>query len=93
MKIYKKTILRQLFVLEILVFIGVYLFGKDGYRHIREVNAENQKLSCEILVIKNEIEAIEKEVKEWQASDFYREKFARERLQMAKEGDEIYFIK
>jgi hypothetical protein len=32
-------------------------------------------------------------MQEWKSSDFYKEKFARERLQMAKQEDEIYFIK
>lgn len=93
MKIYKKTILKKLFILEIIIFIGVYVFGENGYKNISEVNLENQKLLSEIVVLKNEIKVIEKEIQEWQATDFYKEKFARERLQMAKQGDEIYFIK
>ncbi|EKD23220.1 MAG: hypothetical protein ACD_82C00195G0002 [uncultured bacterium] len=92
-KINKKTVLRQLFILEILIFIGVYFFGNDGYRRISEIDEENQKLCMEVFVLKGEIEKIEKEIQEWQATDFYKEKFARERLQMAKQGDEIYFIK
>lgn len=93
MKIYKKTILKKLFILEIIIFIGVYVFGENGYKNISEVNLENQKLLSEIVVLKNEIKVIEKEIQEWQVTDFYKEKFARERLQMAKQGDEIYFIK
>lgn len=93
MKIYKKAILRYLFVFEILIFIGVYFFGNNGYKRIGEINDENKKLCLEIEDLKGEISVVQKEIQEWQASDFYKEKFARERLQMAKEGDEIYFIK
>jgi hypothetical protein len=52
MKIYKKNILRQLFVLEILLFIGFYFFGKNGCKRIGEIDAENQKLCTEIEALK-----------------------------------------
>ena len=61
-KINKKTVLRQLFILEILIFIGVYFFGNDGYRRISEIDEENQKLCMEVFVLKGEIEKIEKEI-------------------------------
>ena len=93
MKIYKKTVIKQLFVLEIFIFVGLYFFGDNGLKNINKVKQENQKLCVQVLELKDEIKEIELEVKEWQSSDFFKEKYARERLQMAKEGDEIYFIK
>ena len=39
--------------------------------------------------LKNEIAQLEKEMYAWQTDDFYKEKIAREQLQMARKGDEL----
>lgn len=92
MKIYKRTIVRLFFAIEIMVFVGVYLFGGNGVQHLRRLKDENQKLKNEVVHLQIETKLVEQQIASWQADDFYKEKIAREKLQMAKKGDEIYFI-
>jgi hypothetical protein len=42
--------------------------------------------------MKDEIEQLEQEIYAWQTDDFYKEKVAREQLQMARKGDELFYI-
>ena len=92
MKIYKRTIVRLFFAVEVMVFVGVYLFGGNGLQYLRRLQNENQKLKNEIGTLEAEVKVIEQQIVAWQADDFYKEKIAREKLQMARKGDEIYFL-
>jgi len=91
-KIYKRTILRMFFVIEIFIFAGVYFFGGNGFQYLNRLKGENQELYGQILDLKNEIAGLEKGISDWNSNDFYKEKIAREKLQMARKGDQIYFL-
>jgi len=80
------------FVVEVMVFVGVYLFGGNGVQYLRRLKHENQLLKNEIVQLESEVKLIEQQIVAWKADDFYKEKVAREKLQMAKKSDEIYFI-
>ncbi len=54
---------------------------------------ENFLIEAEIDQLKKLIEKLEIGIKEWQKYEFYKEKIAREELQMAREGDYIYYFK
>jgi len=92
LKIYKRTIVRLFFTLEVIVFVGVYLFGGSGLQYLRVLRNENEKLKNEIVKLEADVKSIELQIASWQSDDFYKEKIAREKLQMAKKGDEIYFV-
>jgi len=92
MKIYKKTILRFFFVVEIAIFLGVYFFGGNGLQYLNRLKNENNVIKYKVLALENEICTLEKDIRDWNTSDFYKEKVAREQLQMAKHGDIIYFV-
>lgn len=92
MRLYKKTMVKIFFVIEIIVFIGVYLYGGNGLEHLNRLEYENQKLEYEVVELKNELAALQKDLKDWN-TDFKKEQFARENLQLAKKGDKIYFLK
>ena len=92
MKIYKRTILRLFFAVEIVIFVSVYLFGGNGLQYLTRLKSENNSLYFEIVSLKKDITELEKQIEDWQSNDFYKEKYARERLQMAKKGEMIYFV-
>jgi len=92
MKIYKKTILRFFFVIEITMFLGVYFFGGNGLQYLNRLKNENNVIKYKVLALENEINTLKKDIKDWNMNDFYKEKVAREQLQMAKHGDIIYFV-
>jgi cell division protein FtsB len=79
-------------MVEVMVFIGVYLFGGNGLQYLHRLQNENHKLEHEIIVLQTQVKEIESQIAAWQADDFYKEKIAREKLQMAKKDDQIYFI-
>lgn len=92
MVITKRHMLRVFFMLEILVFVGIYFFSARGLRVLQTMQKENEQIEKQIVNVENEITVLETEVTEWENNAFYKEKIAREELQMAKKGDEVYFL-
>jgi cell division protein FtsB len=92
MRINKKSVLRIFFGVELVVFAGIYISGAQGISTLWHMNQENQQLITEIAVLKNEIGLLDKQLIAWNNHDFYKEKIAREELQMARAHDEVYFI-
>jgi cell division protein FtsB len=90
---FSKSWISRVFLLsEVLIFCSVYFFGVDGRPKVYKLCAENSKLEQEIAVLNKDICAIENEKLIWNADPFYKEKVAREQLQMARKDDEIFFI-
>lgn len=88
-----KSYVSRIFLLgEILVFLGVYFFGVDGLQKLCMLRDENIKLEQEVATLNTEIATLEHEIVAWNTDPFYKEKVAREQLQMAREQDEILFI-
>lgn len=92
MKTFKRTMLRIFFAVEVCVFVGVYLFGPSGLQAMRQLKQENQQLDAEIVQMQQEISDWEQKIALWESDDFYKEKVAREQLQMARVGDEIFYL-
>lgn len=89
-----RSYVSRIFLLgEIFIFLGVYFFGVDGLQKLCVLRDENMKLEQEVVSLNNEIAALEHEIVAWNTDPFYKEKLAREQLQMAREQDEILFIK
>jgi cell division protein FtsB len=88
----KSWISRIFLCCELLIFLSVYFCGVDGRPKVHKLCAENNKLDEEIAVLSKEIAAIENEELAWNTDPFYKEKVAREQLQMACVDDEIFFI-
>jgi cell division protein FtsB len=92
MKTVKQTILRVFFALEMCVFLGLYLFGPSGFQSIIVLERENAELKFEIERLDEQTDQCRQKIAACQADSFYKEKIAREQLQMAREGDEVFLI-
>jgi len=92
MKTFKRTMLRVFFAIEICVFLGVYLFGPGGLQTMVRFEGENRALDEQINELKMEVQLWEHKIALWQSDDFYKEKIAREQLQMARSGDQIFYV-
>lgn len=92
MKTFKKSALRVFFILEVTVFAGVYLFGPNGLQTMVLLEQENGDQDNEIVRLLAEVVSCEHKIAEYKADDFFKEKIAREQLQMARDGDEVYLI-
>lgn len=92
MKLVKRTFLRAFFVIEVVIFIFMYLFGAQGIRVLRQLQRENGALGNEIRQLNEQVEALELKTAAWQADSFYKEKIARERLHMARKNDLVFYV-
>ncbi|TET34105.1 hypothetical protein E3J61_03220 [Candidatus Dependentiae bacterium] len=90
--IQKRTIMRIVFTVEVLLFSWFYYYGMCGMREIYQLQAENKLFEQQIVVAHHEIGMKEEELHAWGSDPFYKEKLAREQLHMAKEGEEIYLV-
>jgi len=93
MKTFKRTMLRVFFAIEVCVFAGVYLFGPSGLQTMVRLSKENDQLALEIFDLQGQVSDWQQKIALWQSDDFYKEKIAREQLQMARRGDEIFYLK
>lgn len=93
MKELEKTLFYLFFSIEIVLFIFFYIFGTHGVQALQHLKQENETLYYENEKIKKEILCLESLCnvdKEYLL--FYKEKIARERLQMARPDDIIYYL-
>ena len=87
----KQTLFRVFFGIELIVFVFMYLCGAHGIQARRQLHIENLNLSDRIASSKTEVAQLEGEIRSWESDSFYKEKLARERLGLAREGDIIYY--
>ena len=92
MKKLKHTLLLSVFAIEICAFIGVYIFGTRGVRALKKLQHSNAQLEQEINRLNNQLQTQKKEVDVWRKHAFYKEKIAREQLQMARKNDQIFLV-
>lgn len=88
----KKICMRLLLVLEMAGFGYLYVYGMNGLQALAKQHETVIGLEKNIVALKNDINKLEEEIYVWQTDDFYKEKVAREQLQMARKGDELFYI-
>lgn len=88
-----KCIVSRMFLgIEIMVFVSVYFFGSNGIAKLSQVEQENAQLKTDINQLQQEVKELELQVAQWNSDSYYKEKVAREQLQMARADDQIIFI-
>ncbi len=92
MKFHKRMVLRILFVFEIFIFTGVYCFGSQGMRVVFALCRENDQIEHHIADVQQTVALLENDVHVWQENPFFKEKLAREQLQMARDGELVYLV-
>lgn len=88
----KKVAMRLFLVLEMFAFGYVYVCGKNGLKSLQQHKTMVMDLKKNVASLNEEVTSLEKEIHVWQSNDFYKEKIAREQLQMARKGDELFYI-
>lgn len=88
----KKIIMRLLLMVEMAALGYLYFFGTNGIEALQKQRGVVVNLEKNVVNLKHEIEQLEQEIYAWQTDDFYKEKVAREQLQMARKGDELFYI-
>lgn len=87
----KPTMLKITLMIEMCVFGCMYIFGKNGLQLLDVQKKELHALRTILEELQKEVVGIESEMSAWQAYDFYKEKVAREQLQMARKGDKLFY--
>lgn len=92
MVLQKKSIVRVFFGIEVILFIWMYVASSGGLPTVWAMQKENQQLAQSVCALQEEVEKLEQERQKWESIPFYKEKLAREQLQMARPDDEVYFV-
>ena len=91
MAVFHQTI-RLLCIGEVMVVLGIFIFGSHGIHTYRALKKENIILQADIGLLKQELATLHEEETLWQSySEFYYEQLAREKLHMAYKDDVVYF--
>ena len=91
--IHVKKIAMRLFLLgEMAAFGYFYMAGKNGLQSLHKQRGIVVDLKKNITHLNDEVAHLQQEINVWQSDDFYKEKIAREQLQMARKGDELFYI-
>ena len=88
----KKTIIKTLLLSELVIFAYLYWFGDSGINSLTNQQVILKNLNQELINNQQEVDNLEKEIHAWKINDFYKEKVAREQLQMARKGDKLFYI-
>ncbi|HLC07261.1 MAG TPA: septum formation initiator family protein [Candidatus Babeliales bacterium] len=88
----KKMFMKVLLVVEMAAFGHLYFFGNNGIKALQNQKVVVVDLEKNITQLNDEVIQLEQEMHVWQTDDFYKEKIAREQLQMARKGDELFYI-
>lgn len=84
--------MRVFFGVEIILFAYLYLFGPHGMRALMNIEQEKNQLNCEVTDLQTQVHSLEATIAQWDVHPFYKEKIAREQLQMAGKNEEIYYV-
>jgi cell division protein FtsB len=87
----KQMIVRGILVVEMVAFGYMYLFGKNGLQVVHEQNKVLVLLQQTVDQLQTEIDGLTSDIMQWETNDFYKEKIAREQLQMARKGDKLFY--
>lgn len=88
----KKNKARLFVCCQLFVCALFYYFGHQGIRHIQKMRSANAHAQEQVVALQAEIVACEHELDQWSKFDFFKEKIARERLQMARSTDMVFYL-
>lgn len=76
-----------------LLLLGIfYVWSPHGVQAITKLQREQQEVVAHVERLKKDIASLEHEIVEWESDAFYKEKIAREQLQMARRSDVVYYL-
>lgn len=88
----KRIFMKIVLCVEMVLFGYVYFFGINGIAALQNQKLNVATLQKNIMLLNDEIARLKNEIYAWQTDDFYKEKVAREQLQMARKGDELFYV-
>ncbi len=91
MKVFWIRCVYGVLALEILLYACIYMYGPSGLFVLSLLKQQRTNLQAKERAMQDEIRILRQEVQAWQSTDYFKEKYARERLLMKKEEETVYF--
>lgn len=91
MKGFKRALLPIVWVIEVASFGYLFVYGAQGSRALAQQLAVNDAYRANIEALKLSVHDLAHEVHAWETDPFFKEKVAREQLQMARPGETILY--
>lgn len=88
----KQFMTRTLFVIGIIFFIYLCIFGTYGLVTLHRLDEKNKKIVHLLIMYQKELNKLKEEIALRQEIPFLKEKDAREKLHMAGKDDIVYYI-
>lgn len=88
----KKIIFRVAFLVQVLIFSGWYVWGKDGLVFLQRIRHQNNVLAEQVNALEQEVDDLSMNICAVKTEDFFKEKIARQQLQMARADETIYIV-
>jgi cell division protein FtsB len=92
MVITKRFILRLFLIVEVCGGVIFFIWGPHGMVAVSEKVKEHSLLIGQMEDLQKEVAVLKKQVDQYAHTDFYKEKIAREDLQMARTEEEVYIF-
>jgi len=86
-----ERVLYAILLIEFVIFCYMYYWGAHGLKYLVEIKKQRIEKMQIIDELQNTYEELQDTIDDFSNSAFLKEKFARERLYMKKDGDMIYF--
>ncbi len=87
---FTRMMFKLLFCLEIGLFAWTYLFGVQGIHAVLMMERGDKQLKNSVENLKGEIKELEESIMLWKTNPFYKEKRAREQLQMVGKDESVF---
>lgn len=88
----RSTIARTFVCFELIIWSVLYYCGDQGIRQIQQMKATNAQVQKHVVALQSDIAIYQHELDQWNTFAFYKEKIARERLQMARSTDMVFYL-
>lgn len=77
---------------EVIVFAGFFIRGPQGLRALGDMYAEQSAMQEGLTELTQEVATLKHDIDDWNNHSFHKEKEAREKLQMARPDDEVFYL-
>lgn len=88
----KKNVARTFVCFELIIWSVFYYYGDQGMKQIQQMKVTNAHVQTQVVALQSDIAACQHELHQWNTFAFYKEKIARERLQMARSTDMVFYL-
>ena len=92
MKRYRLLLFKLFFLGEITAFLYFYVHGSQGLVVVTMLKNQTADIVSTISMLHQECDQLERQRMRWDQCAYFKEKIAREQLQMARSDEHVYYL-